>query len=279
MCINLLCSVHVNGRQLSEHSFCRLHFRYKSMKQRASSTPGQAQSTGQPSQPPSKHKTGEGKADKVDKQQKRPQTPFHHRSLTSDDASIETETTAGQRLTMRAPDGGRFTGIRSADMSSIQKAPQLHSGVVNSGPSEQTNSPQPPPLSPHPCERNDESGEVTKNPSSPNSQHFYQPPPEPCLVGVKAVGSSEEHGGPESLNQHFHSHHPNPGSSSFSEPPEPTVYIGTGVNPEDDSLHTPWRLFKLPHRKEADLPTPLLPGDKLRDEASGFHDSLVTATE
>lgn len=253
--------------------FYRLHSRYKSLKQRASSTPGQAQSTGQPSQLPGKHKTGEGKADKVDKQQKRPQTPFHHRSLTSDDASIETETTAGQRLTMRAPDGGGFAGMRAADMSSMQKAPQLHSGVVGSGPSEQSSSPQPPPLSPHPCERNDESGEVPKHPPSPNSQHFYQPPPEPCLVGVKAGGSEE------GLNQHFHSHHPNPGSSSFSEPPEPTVYVGAGVNLEDDSLHTPWRLFKLPHRKEADPPTPLLPGDKLRDEASGFHDGLVTATE
>lgn len=258
-------------------------FRYKSVKQRASGTPGQAQSAGQPSQPPSKHKTGEGKSDKGDKQQKRPQTPFHHRSLTSDDASMETEATAGQRLTARAPDPERrFAGMRSADMSSAQKAPQLHSGVVGSGPSEQPNSPQPPPLSPHPCERNDESGEVAKNPPSPNSRHFYQPPPEPCLVGAKAGGgggSSEEHGGPETPTQHFHSHHPNPGSSSLSEPPEPTVYTGAGVHLEDDGLHTPWRLFKLPHGKGADPPTPLLPGDKLRDEASGFHDGSLTATE
>lgn len=244
-----------------------------------SSTPGQAQTTGQLSQPPSKHKTGEGKADKVDKQQKRPHTPFHHRSLTSDDSSMETETTAGQNLTMRTQDRARFTGIRSSDMSSIQKTPQLHTGVVSTGPSEQTNSPQPPPLSPHPSERNDESGEVTKNLSSPNSQHFYQPPPEPCLVGVKTVGSSEEHRGSDSLNQHFQSHHLNPGISSFSEPPEPTIYVGTGLNLEDDSLHTLWSLFKLPHRKEAHLPTPLLPGDKLREEASGFHDSMLTATE
>lgn len=248
------------------------------MKHRVSSTLGQVQLTGQPSQPPSKHKTGEGKADKLDKQQKRPQTPFHHRSLTSDDTSIETETTAGQRLTTRTPDGGRFTGIQSADMTSIQKAPHLRSEVVSSGPSEQTNSPQPPPLSPHPCERN-ESGEVMKNPSSPNSQHFFQPTPEPCLVGVKAVGSSEEHGGAESLNKHFHSHHLNPGRSSFSEPPEPTVYVDTEVNLEDDSLNMPWRLFKLPHRKEADQPTPQLPGDKLRDEASEFHDNVLSATE
>lgn len=118
-----------------------------------------------------------------------------------------------------------------------------------------------------------------KNPSTPNSQHFYQPPPEPCLVGVK--GGGEEPGGPEGLNQHFHSHHPHshPGASTYSEPPEPTVYVGAAVNLEEDSFHTPWRLFNLPRRKEAELPTPLLPGDKLRDDASASQDNLVSVTE
>lgn len=255
---------------------CLLRCRYKSVKQRTGSTPGQAQSAGQPSQPPNKHKAGGEKPEKGDKQQKRPQTPFHHRSLTSDDASIETEATAGQRLAMRGQDGGRFTSIRSADVSAIQKAPQLHSGVVGSAPSEQANSPQPPPLSPHPCERNEESGEGMKNPSTPNSQHFYQPPPEPCLVGLKG---GEEPGGPEGLNQHFHSHHPHTGGSTYSEPPEPTVYVGAAVNLEEDSSHAPWRLFNLPRRKEAELPTPLLPGDKLRDEVLASQDSLVSVTE
>lgn len=260
-----------------------LSCRYKSVKQRMGSTPGQAQSAGQPSQPPTKHKAGGEKPEKGDKQQKRPQTPFHHRSLTSDDASIDTEATAGQRLAMRGQDGGRFTSIRSADVSSLQKAPQLHSGVISTGPSEQANSPQPPPLSPHPCERSEESGEGMKNPSTPNSQHFYQPPPEPCLVGVK--GGGEEPGGPEGLNQHFHSHHSHshshshPGGSTYSEPPEPTVYVGAAVNLEEDSSHAPWRLFSLPRRKEAELPTLLLPGDKLRDDASASQDNLVSVTE
>uniref|UniRef100_A0A3B4WN34 Uncharacterized protein n=1 Tax=Seriola lalandi dorsalis TaxID=1841481 RepID=A0A3B4WN34_SERLL len=166
---------------------------------------------------------------------------------------------ACQRLTMRGQEGGRFPSIRSADVSAIQKAPQLHSGAVNAGPSEQANSPQPPPLSPHPCERGEESGEGMKNPSTPNSQHFYQPPPEPCLVGVK--------GGGEEL------------VSVYSEPPEPTVYVGAAVNLEEDSSHAPWRLFNLPRRKEAELATPLLPGDKLRDEASASQDNLVSVTE
>lgn len=189
---------------------------------------------------------------------------------------METEATAGQRLAMRGQDGGRFTSIRSVDVPAIQKAPQLHSGVVSTGPSEQVNSPQPPPLSPHPCERSEESGEGMKNPSTPNSQHFYQPTPEPCLVGLKG---GEEPGGPEGLNQHFHSHHSHHGGSTYSEPPEPTVYVGAAVNLEEDSSHAPWRLFNLPRRKEAELPTPLLPGDKLRDEASASQDSLVSVTE
>lgn len=249
------------------------------MKQRTGNTTGQAQSSGQPSQPPTKHKAGGEKPEKSDKQQKRPQTPFHHRSLTSDEASLETEAAAGQRLAMRGQEGGRFPSIRSAEVSAIQKAPQLHSGTVSAGPSEQANSPQPPPLSPHPCERGEESGEGIKNPSTPNSQHFYLPPPEPCLVGVK--GGGEEPGGTDGLNQQFHSHHPHPrpGSSAYSEPPEPTVYVGAAVNVEEDSPHAPWRLFNLPRRKEAELPTPLLPGDKLRDEASASQDNMVSITE
>lgn len=256
-----------------------LSCRYKLVKQRTANNTGQPQSAGQPSQPPTKHKTGGEKPEKGDKQQKRPQTPFHHRSLASDEASIDTEATAGQRLALRSQDGGRFPSIRSADVSAIQKAPQLHSGGVSTGPSEQANSPQPPPLSPHPCERSEESGEGMKNPSTPNSQHFYQPQPEACLVGVK--GSSEEQGGPEALNQHFQSHQPNPhpGTSAYSEPPEPTVYVGAAINLEDDSSHAPWRLFNLPRRKEAELPTPLLPGDKLREEAAASQDNLVSVTE
>ena len=176
---------------------------------------------------------------------------------------------------MRSQDGGRFPSIRSADVSGIQKTHQLHSGGVSAGPSEQANSPQPPPLSPHPCERSEESGEGMKNPSTPNSQHFYQPPPEPCLVRVK--GGGEEHGGSEGLNQHFHSHQPHPGG--YSDPPEPTVYLGSAVNLEEDSSHAPWRLFNLPRRKEAEVPTPLLPGEKLRDEALASQDNPVSVTE
>lgn len=258
---------------------CVLPCRYKSVKQRTGNTTGLAQSAGQPSQPATKHKAGGEKPDKGDKQQKRPQTPFHHRSLTTEDTLIETEATAGQRLAMRGQDGGRFPSIRSADVSAIQKTPQIHSGGVSTGQSDQVNSPQPPPLSPHPCERGEESGEGMKNPSTPNSQHFYQPPPEPCLAGVK--GGGEEPGGQEGLNQHFHSHHPHPhpASSGYSEPPEPIVYMGAAVHLEEDSSHAPWRLFNLPRRKEADMPTPLLPGDKFRDEASASQDNIVSVTE
>ena len=246
------------------------------MKQRTGSTPGQTPTSGQPSQTPTKHKAGGEKPEKGDKQQKRPQTPFHHRSMTSDDASMEAEATAGQRIAMRGQDGGRFNSMRSTDVSGIQINTQLHCGGVNVGQSEQSNSPQPPPLSPHPCERGEESGEGMKNPSTPNSQHFYQPPSEPCLGGGK--GGGEDPGGPEGLNQHFHSHHPHHGASNYSDPPEPAMYLGAGVDPEEDSSLAPWRLFNLPRTKEAELPTPLLPWDKLREEAAA-QENLVSVTE
>lgn len=185
---------------------------------------------------------------------------------------METDAAVGQRLSIRGQDGGRF---RSTDVAAISKAPQLHSGAISSGPSEQPNSPQPPPLSPHPCERSEESGEGVKNPSTPNNQHFYPLPSEPCLVGVK--GGSEEPGGSECLNQHFHPH-PHSATSAYPEPLEPTVYVGTAVHQEDDGSLTPWRLYNLPRRKDAELPTPLLPGDKLRDEAFAAQD-LVSVTE
>lgn len=229
---------------------------------------------GQPSQPPTKHKTGGEKVDKGEKQQKRPQTPFHHRNLTSDETSMETEAAVGQRLNLRGQDGGRF---RSANVTTIPKAPQLQSGRISTGPSEQVNSPQPPPLSPHPCDRGEESGEGMRNPSTPNNQHFYQPPLEPCLIGVK--GGGEDAGGLVCLNQHFHSTHPHPhsGTSALTEPPEPTVYVSAAVNLEDDSSLTPWRLYNLPRRKEAEVPTPVLPIDRLRDEI--LPQELVSVTE
>lgn len=186
--------------------------------------------------------------------------------------SIETEAAVGQRLAIRGQDGGRF---RSIDVVAISKVPQLHSGAISTGPSEQPNSPQPPPLSPHPCECPEELGEGIKKPSTPNGQQFYQLPPEPCLVSVK--GGREESRGPDCLNQHFHPH-PHSATSAYPEPHEPTLYVGAAVNQDEDSSHTPWRLFNLPCRKEGELPTPLLPGDKLRDEALAAQD-LVSVTE
>lgn len=191
---------------------------------------------------------------------------------------METEATAGQRLVMRSQDGGRYSSIRSADVSSIQKTPQLNSGVVSTGgPSELANSPQPPPLSPHPCERGEDPAEGLKNPSTPNNQHFYQPPLEPCLG--RAKGGNEEPVGPEGLTQHFSSHHPQSSASGYSDPPEPTVYTGTGVQLEDDSTHSPWRLFNLSRKKEAELPTPQLPGERFREDGLTSQENLVSVTE
>ncbi|KAK6317162.1 hypothetical protein J4Q44_G00125620 [Coregonus suidteri] len=255
--------------------------RHKALKQRGGSTPGQPQSAGQPThtQPPTKHKAGGDKPEKSDKQTKRPQTPFHHRSAACDNVTMETKV-AGQRLAMRAQQvGGRFPGLRPAD--GVTKPPQLHDGGVGSagGSSEMTGSPQPPPLSPHPCERDrgEETGDGSlKNPSTPHSQHFYQPPPEPCLAEQK--GGEGDPRGLDGLAQHFH----HPHTAYPPETLEPTVYVGSAVNLEEDGSPAPWRFFNLPRRKEAAIPTPTLPGDKLRDrerdEASGGQE-VVSVTE
>ncbi|KAG5844433.1 hypothetical protein ANANG_G00162470 [Anguilla anguilla] len=149
-----------------------------------------------------------------------------------------------------------------------QTPPQLHGGGGGGGASsaETPGSPQPPPLSPHPCERG--GGGEAKNPSTPHNQHFYPPPAsEPCLAPPK---------GPEdprldAVVPPFH--------AAFPEPQEPAVYVGAAVNLEEDGGHAPWRFFMLPRRKDADFPTPQLPGDKLRDEAAGGSDSVVSVTE
>ena len=131
---------------------CVFSSRHKSVKQRGGCTAGQPPSAGQPPQPPAKHKVGGDKAEKGDKQQKRPQTPFHHRSPACRDDAAAMETEAGQRMSMRGQDAARFPGMRASDAAA--KPPQLHGGGGGGGGSSELpgSSPQPPPLSPHPCE-------------------------------------------------------------------------------------------------------------------------------
>ncbi|XP_061754186.1 mediator of RNA polymerase II transcription subunit 13a [Nerophis ophidion] len=259
----------------SERSYCTCS-RHKSVKQRIGGNAGQAPSAGQASQTPTKHKAAGEKPDKSDKQQKRPQTPFHHRSLTNDDTSMDSEATADQRLRLNTQDGGRFSSICSADLMTIQKNSQLSNGVVIPGPLDPANSPQPPPLSPHPCQRSEESREGMKNPSTPNNQHFYQPSLESCLGRRK--GCDEEPVGPGDLTQHFSSHL-HPSASVYSELNEPTLYTSAAIQLEDDHNHSPWSLYNLPRRKEREMPTLLLPGHKFRDEGLASQDNLVSVTE
>lgn len=242
--------------------------RHKTLKQRGGSTPGQPPSAGQTQQPPIKHKAGE-KPEKGDKQQKRPQTPFHHRNSVCEEVPMETDASAGQRLALRGQEGGRFPGLRPSDVSTGSKPPQLHSGggatVGNSGSTEMVGSPQPPPLSPHPCERGEEASDAIKNPSTPHSQHFYPPSAEPC----PQKGPDDTRLDP--LTQPF--------PPAYSEPLEPTPYISAAVNLDDDGCHAPWRFFNLPRRKDAEFPTPSLPGDKLRDEVLLGAEGIMSATE
>uniref|UniRef100_A0A671RSB7 Mediator of RNA polymerase II transcription subunit 13 n=1 Tax=Sinocyclocheilus anshuiensis TaxID=1608454 RepID=A0A671RSB7_9TELE len=242
----------------TQRSSCKCS-RHKTLKQRASSTPGQPPTAGQTQQPPIKHKAGE-KSEKGDKQQKRPQTPFHHRNSVCEDVSMETDASAGQRLALRGQEGGRFPGLRPSDVSTGSKPPQL-------GPTEMVGSPQPPPLSPHPCERGEEASDAIKNPSTPHSQHFYPPSAEPCLLPQKGPDDARL----EPLTQPF--------PPAYPEALEPTPYISAAVNLDDDGSHVPWRFFNLPRRKDAEFPTPLLPGDKLREEASLGAEGIMSVTE
>lgn len=219
-------------------------------------TPGQPASAGQIQQQPTKHKAGE-KPEKGEKQQKRPQTPFHHRNFICDDVSIETDASTGQR---------RFPGLRPSDV--LPKPPQLHSsggavgGVGVSA--EIVGSPQPPPLSPHLDEGSEDTPEALKNSSMPHSQHFYSSS-EPCLQLQKADSRADPHAPP------FH--------AAYPEAMEPTVFVGAAVSLEDDGSHMPWRFFNLPRRKDLDFPTPALPADKLREEAALGADGSTSITE
>uniref|UniRef100_A0A8D2N7H3 Mediator of RNA polymerase II transcription subunit 13 n=1 Tax=Zonotrichia albicollis TaxID=44394 RepID=A0A8D2N7H3_ZONAL len=214
--------------------------RHKNLKPRNSGQQGQAPPVG-PQQPAApKHKTNE-KQDKGDKPQKRPLTPFHHRVSISDDVAMEAES-ASQRLVMAAPESQvRFAAIRGAEGA---KAAPLHGAELGS-------SPQPPPLSPHPCDGPDEG--VPKAPSTPQSQHFYQmPTPEP-LVPSKAMEDRLD-----GLSQPF--------PAAFPEVIEPTVYVGTAVSLEEDEADTTWKYYKVPKKKDVEFLPPQLPNDKLRDD-------------
>ncbi|KAJ8280824.1 hypothetical protein GJAV_G00059490 [Gymnothorax javanicus] len=213
----------------TQRSHCNCS-RHKALKQRSGSTPGHPQSAGTTAPPAPKHKTAE-KPEKGEKLAKRPQTPFHHRSSLCEDVSPPLE-----------PESS---------------APRISLSAAKNPPAEPPGSPQPPPLSPHPCEPGDEATEPAKGAAPSHGPHFYPPAPsDPCLP---------PHKGPEDprldpLSQPF--------APPYLEPPEPTVYLGAAVNPEDATC-APWRFFSLPRRKDGDFPTPPLPVDKLRDDLSG----------
>lgn len=138
---------------------------------------------------------------------------------------METDS-ASQRLVISAPDSQvRFSNIRTND---VAKTPQMHG-------TEMANSPQPPPLSPHPCDVVDEG--VTKTPSTPQSQHFYQMPTPDPLVPSKPMEDRID-----SLSQSF--------PSQFQEAVEPTIYVGTAVNLEEDEANVAWKYYKVPKKKD-----------------------------
>lgn len=210
---------------------------------------------GQQQQAAPKHKANE-KQEKADKPQKRPLTPFHHRVSISDDIAMEADS-ANQRLVITTSDSQvRFSNLRTND---VAKSTQIHG-------TELTNSPQPPPLSPHPCDVTDEG--ATKTPSTPQSQHFFQMPTPDPLVSSKAIEDRID-----GLSQTF--------PAPFPEIIEPTMYVGTAVNLEEEEVDSTWKYYRVPKRKDMDFFPPQLPIEKFRDDPVGpaGQDNIPSATE
>lgn len=183
-------------------------------------------------------------------------TPFHHQVSISDDLGMDTDS-ASQRLVISAPDSQvRFSNIRTND---VAKTPQMHG-------TEMANSPQPPPLSPHPCDVVDEG--VIKTPSTPQSQHFYQMPTPDPLVATKPMEDRID-----SLSQSF--------PPQFQEAVQPTVYVGIAVNLEEDEANVAWKYYKVPKKKDVEFLPPQLPNDKFKDDPVGpfGQESVTSVTE
>lgn len=185
----------------------------------------------------------------------------------SEDQSLETQS---QRLCLRAPEESSYPSLHHVD-TAPSKAPMLHPH----GPSaELVGSPPPPPLSPHPCDHTEGAATPggTKSSSTPPHQSFYPPSVEPCLPSQKS--SSEE---PQIENMPM----PLPFPPTYSETLEPTVFVGSAINPNEDCTHNPWKYFNLPRKKASNYLTPQLPVDKIRDDSGGGGgaDSVVSVTE
>uniref|UniRef100_A0A673H6H1 Mediator of RNA polymerase II transcription subunit 13 n=1 Tax=Sinocyclocheilus rhinocerous TaxID=307959 RepID=A0A673H6H1_9TELE len=124
----------VESSQRSQCSCSRL----KNQKQRACSTPGHPPSAGQPPQPSTKHKMAE-KLEKGDKQQKRPQAPFHHRSSLCEEQPNVEQGDAVHRLCLQGHEDSRYPSLHHGDVTS-SKTPMMHGST-----DEMAGSPQPPP--------------------------------------------------------------------------------------------------------------------------------------
>lgn len=200
--------------------------------------------------------------EKGEKQQKRPQTPFHHRSSVNEEQALEPQT---QRLCLRTQDEGSFPSLHHVD-TAPSKAPTLH---THGSTADLAGSPQPPPLSPHPCDRVEGESGAAKSSSTPIHRHYYPPSVEPCLLPQK-TSSEEPHLEPVPL----------PFPPAYPETLEPTVYVGSAINPNDDCTHNPWKYFSLPRKKASDFLTPQLPVDKIRDDSGGGgFETVVSVTE
>lgn len=69
---------------------------------------------------------------------------------------------------------------------------------------------------------------------------------------------------------------PFPFASTYNDTLEPTVFVGSAINPNEDSSHNPWKYFNLPRKKGSNIHTPF---DKIRDDGGGGTENVVSVTE
>lgn len=167
-----------------------------------------------------------------------------------------------QRLCLRGGDGAPYpphpssTGASSCSSASTpsSKPPALHSSTDPAS-ADLSPSPLPPPLSPHPCDLED----GPAHGPSHNALHLYPAPPSSSSAALDPLHALQP-----------------PFSQAYPESLEPTVFVGSAVNPHQDSAPNPWCYYKLPGQQQTHFHTPLLPADRLKEHTHTRAETSIT---
>lgn len=178
-----------------------------------------------------------------------------------------------QRLCLRGGDAAHYpphpgsagtSSCSSASTPSSSKPPALHSSADPAS-ADLSPSPLPPPLSPHPCDLED-------GPAH-NALHLYPAVPPPSSSTASTLDACLL---PQKASDYPHDALQTPFPQAYPESLEPTVFVGSAVDPQQDSAPNPWCYYKLPRQQQTDFHAPLLPADRLKEETHTRTDTSVT---